>query len=163
MRIDLNNLLSGVVTKLDIDYNLDLSNLIYSTYNPIKNGVNVIGSLYSKADVLYLDINISFDFYGFCDRCAEEVKKNFSFNVKRIVVESEEDDDDYIVVSNRELDLDELVNEEVSLSLPNKILCKDDCKGLCPKCGANLNVKQCNCKKDVDPRMEALLQLLEDE
>ena len=166
MRIDLNNLLSGVVTKLDIDYNLDLSNLIYSTYNPIKNGVNVIGSLYSKADVLYLDINISFDFYGFCDRCAEEVKKNFSFNVKRIVVEkleNEEDDDDYIVVSNRELDLDELVNEEVSLSLPNKILCKDDCKGLCPKCGANLNVKQCNCKKDVDPRMEALLQLLEDE
>ena len=144
MRIDLNNLLSGVVTKLDIDYNLDLSNLIYSTYNPIKNGVNVIGSLYSKADVLYLDINISFDFYGFCDRCAEEVKKNFSFNVKRIVVEK-------------------LENEEVSLSLPNKILCKDDCKGLCPKCGANLNVKQCNCKKDVDPRMEALLQLLEDE
>ena len=60
MRIDLNNLLSGVVTKLDIDYNLDLSNLIYSTYNPIKNGVNVIGSLYSKADVLYLDINIIF-------------------------------------------------------------------------------------------------------
>lgn len=166
MRIDLNNLLSGVVTKLNIDYNLDLSNLIYSTYNPIKNGVNVIGSLYSKADVLYLDINISFDFFGFCDRCAEEVKKNFSFNVKRIVVEkleNEEDDDDYIVVSNRELDLDELVNEEVSLSLPNKILCKDDCKGLCPKCGANLNVKQCNCKKDVDPRMEALLQLLEDE
>ena len=99
MRIDLNNLLSGVVTKLDIDYNLDLSNLIYSTYNPIKNGVNVIGSLYSKADVLYLDINISFDFYGFCDRCAEEVKKNFSFNVKRIVVEkleNEEDDDDYM-------------------------------------------------------------------
>ena len=78
-------------------------------------------------------------------------------------LENEEDDDDYIVVSNRELDLDELVNEEVSLSLPNKILCKDDCKGLCPKCGANLNVKQCNCKKDVDPRMEALLQLLEDE
>lgn len=54
MRIDLNNLLSGVVTKLDIDYNLDLSNLIYSTYNPIKNGVNVIGSLYSKADIYIL-------------------------------------------------------------------------------------------------------------
>lgn len=166
MRIDLNNLLSGVETKLDINYVLDLSNLIYSTYNPIKNGVNVVGRLYSKADVLYLDINISFDFFGFCDRCAEKVKKHFSFDVKRIVVEkleNEEDDDDYIVVSNRELDLDELVNEEVSLSLPNKILCKEDCKGLCPKCGANLNVKQCNCKKDVDPRMAALLQLLEDE
>ena len=81
MRIDLNNLLSGVETKLDINYVLD-----------------------SKADVLYLDINISFDFFGFCDRCAEKVKKHFSFDVKRIVVEkleNEEDDDDYIVVSNR--------------------------------------------------------------
>lgn len=166
MRIDLNNLLSGNEKHLDINYKLDLSNLIYSTYNPIKNGVSVVGSLYSKADVLYLDINISFEFFGFCDRCAEEVKKDFSFNIKRIVVEkleNEEDDDDYIVVNNRKLDLDELVNEEVSLSLPNKILCKDDCKGLCPKCGANLNFKQCDCKKDVDPRMAALLQLLEDE
>ena len=65
--------------------------------------------------MLYLDINISFDFFGFCDRCAEKVKKHFSFDVKRIVVEkleNEEDDDDYIVVSNRELDLDELVNEK---------------------------------------------------
>ena len=52
MRIDLNNLLSGVETKLDINYVLDLSNLIYSTYNPIKNGVNVVGRLYSKADAL---------------------------------------------------------------------------------------------------------------
>lgn len=166
MRIDLNNLLSGNEKHLGINYKLDLSNLIYSTYNPIKNGVSVVGSLYSKADVLYLDINISFEFFGFCDRCAEEVKKDFGFNIKRIVVEkleNEEDDDDYIVVNNRELDLDELVNEEVSLSLPNKILCKDDCKGLCPKCGANLNFKQCDCKKDVDPRMAALLRLLEDE
>ena len=65
MRIDLNNLLSGVETKLDINYVLDLSNLIYSTYNPIKNGVIVVGRLYSKADVLYLDINISFDFFLF--------------------------------------------------------------------------------------------------
>lgn len=77
MRIDLNNLLSGVVTKLDIDYNLDLSNLIYSTYNPIKNGVNVIGSLYSKADVLYLDINISFDFTAFVTDVPKKLKRIF--------------------------------------------------------------------------------------
>lgn len=166
MRIDLNNLFNASVDKIDIDYRLDLSNLIYSTYNPIKDSVSVVGSLYTKADVVFLDINIAFSFYGYCDRCAEDVCKDFSFDVKRVVVqqlENAQDDDDYIIVDNRELDLDELVNEEVSLSLPNKILCSDDCKGLCPKCGVNLNVKKCNCKKDVDPRMEALLQLLEDE
>lgn len=76
MRIDLNNLLSGVETKLDINYVLDLSNLIYSTYNPIKNGVNVVGRLYSKADLLYLDINISFDFFGFW--VFDRISKHFS-------------------------------------------------------------------------------------
>lgn len=95
----------------------------------------------------------------------EEIKKDFSFDINRIVVEAlqNEDNDDYIIVDNRELDLDELVNEEVSLSLPNKILCKEDCKGLCYKCGTNLNVKKCDCKDDIDPRMEALLQLLNEE
>lgn len=166
MKIDLTELFNGSVDKKDIDYRLDLSNLIYSTYNPIKNDVVVNGSVFSKADVVYLDIDISFDFFGFCDRCAEDVKRSFDFKVKRIVVErleNENDDDDYIVVKNREIDLDELVSEEVSLSLPSKILCKEDCKGLCPKCGTNLNVKKCDCKSDVDPRMAALLQLLDEE
>ena len=78
-------------------------------------------------------------------------------------MQNENDDDDYIVVKNRVLDLQELVNEEVSLNLPTKILCSDDCKGLCPQCGANLNVSKCDCKKDVDPRLSALLQLLDEE
>lgn len=166
MKIDLTDLFNGTVAEKNIDYRLDLSNLIYGTYNPVKNDVVVKGSLFSKADVVYIDINIVFDFFGICDRCAEDVEKHFDFSVKRIIVEelqNEDDDDDYIVVKNREIDLDELVNEEVSLSLPNKILCKEDCKGLCTKCGANLNIKKCDCKADIDPRMSALLQLLDEE
>lgn len=166
MKIDLTKLFSGSAERIVIKNSVDLSNLSYGTYFPIKDGVAIEGSAYSKADVVYLDINVSFCFHGFCDRCAEEVDKAFSFSIKRILVEelqNENDDDDYIVVKNRELDLDELVYEEVALSLPNKILCKEDCKGLCFKCGTNLNVKQCDCKSDVDPRMEALLQLLDKE
>lgn len=166
MKIDLTNLLNGSCDNVDIDYSVDLSDLSYGIYNPIKDSVRVKGSLYSKADIVYLALDISFTFSGVCDRCAEDVKKDFSLRVKKIVVENlqnEKDDDDYIIVKNRELDLDELVNEEVSLSLPNKILCKEDCKGLCSQCGTNLNVKECDCKKNVDPRMEALLQLLDEE
>ena len=166
MKIDLTDLFNSSVSEKVIDAKVDLSNLIYSTYNPINEDVTVKGSVYTKADVVYLDINISFDFFGFCDRCAKDVKKHYSFDVKRIVVEelqNENDDDGYIIVKNRELDIDELVNEEVSLSLPNKILCKEDCKGLCSQCGADLNVKKCDCKREIDPRMEALLQLLDEE
>lgn len=166
MKINLINLLNGEQDSLSVDYTLDLSNLIYSSYYPIKDPVSVKGRLYSKADVLYLDLEIKFVFYGVCDRCAEEIKKDFSVAVNKIIVEelqNADNDDDYVVVDNQQLDLDELVNEEVSLSLPSKMLCSDECKGLCPKCGMNLNVNKCNCKEDVDPRMAALLQLLDNE
>jgi uncharacterized protein len=163
MKIDLSGLFNGSLDKISINHSVDLSDLIYSTYTPIKDKVIVNGKLFAKAEVIYLDIDVSYTFHGYCDRCASELAKDFSFNVKKIIVEelqNENDDDDYIVVNNRTLDLDELINEEVSLSLPTKILCKDDCKGLCAQCGTNLNVSKCDCKKDVDPRLSALLQLL---
>lgn len=165
MKINLINLLNGDQDSLSVDYQLDLSNLIYGTYKPITDPVSVKGRLYSKADVLYLNLEIKFTFYGVCDRCAEDIKKDFSITVNKIIVEELQniDNDDYIVVDNQLIDLDELVNEEVSLTLPSKMLCNDDCKGLCPKCGTNLNVNKCDCKGDIDPRMEALLQLLDNE
>ncbi len=166
MKIDLNQLFNGSQQKIDIDSSFDMSALEYSAYNPLKEPVKVVGAVTTKADVVYLDMTVSYVFNGVCDRCAEEINREFSFDVNRIVVEelqNEEDDDGFLIVTNRELDLDELVNEEIVLSLPSKILCKDDCKGLCPQCGANLNVNKCNCKKEVDPRMEALLQLLDEE
>lgn len=165
MKIDLSGLFNNSVKEIPIEETFDFSDFVYSTYTPIKDGVKAKGTVFTKAYVIYLDLDICFNFSGFCDRCAESVEKSFSFHVNKIIVEklqNEQDGDDYIVVKNRTLDLDELVNEEVVLFLPSKILCKDDCKGLCAQCGANLNVEKCDCKKDVDPRMEALLQLLDE-
>lgn len=55
-----------------------------------------------------------------------------------------------------QLDADRLVYGEILLAWPMKVLCKDDCRGLCPKCGANLNQTECNCDRAVpDPRMAA--------
>ena len=58
------------------------------------------------------------------------------------------------------LDLDALAEEDVVLNLPSKVLCKEDCKGLCPQCGKNLNDGPCDCKEPVDPRLAGLLDLL---
>ena len=166
MKIDLSQVFNGSTQKIDIDAAFDMSSLDYCSYNPLKEPVKVNGAIYSKADVIYIELTIDFVFEGVCDRCADDFKKDYSLSVNRVIVEelqNENDDDDYIVVENRELDLEELTREEILLSLPSKVLCKDDCKGLCPQCGANLNVNKCDCKKEVDPRMEALLQLLDEE
>ena len=166
MKIDLTNLFNGSNEAVSIDYTLDLSDLSYGIYNPIDDGADIKGSVYEKADVVYLDISVSFVFNGVCDRCADEITKKMSFSLNKILVPSLANDvdyDNYIVIENGILDLDELIKEEVQLFLPSKMLCKDDCKGLCYKCGKNLNYGKCSCKKEVDPRMAALLQLLDEE
>ncbi|GAC1446408.1 MAG: DUF177 domain-containing protein [Pyrinomonadaceae bacterium] len=65
-----------------------------------------------------------------------------------------------VIYENGVIDLDELAREQVLLELPTRILCREDCKGLCPACGANLNEGACNCPtKDVDSRWSALAAL----
>lgn len=166
MKIDLTNLFNGSNESVSVDYALNLGNLEYSAYKPLKKDVNIKGSVFQKADVVYLDITVCFEFVGVCDRCAEEVVKDYCFRLNKILVPNmagDADFDDYIVVENGVLDLDELVEEEIQLFLPSKMLCSESCKGLCAKCGKNLNAGKCDCKKDVDPRMAALLQLLDEE
>ena len=58
------------------------------------------------------------------------------------------------------VDLDELVREQIMLALPSRRLCREECKGLCPKCGADLNAGECDCERgEVDPRWSALAGL----
>ncbi len=167
MQLDFTNLFNSSDEIINIDYVFKYDDFYYSDYQPLTDGARVEGKAYCKADVVYLDLNVSFKFFGVCDRCAEDIEKEYSFDLNKIIVqkmENENDDfDNYIVVENGVLDLDDLIYEEIQLFLPAKMLCKDDCKGLCQKCGKNLNFEKCDCKKDVDPRLEALLQLLDEE
>ncbi|MEO6656612.1 MAG: DUF177 domain-containing protein [Pyrinomonadaceae bacterium] len=106
-----------------------------------------------------------------CSRCLEPVEKHLDFPVRAIFVDSNDEDTgteaeisdealDESVVHDGEIDLAEVVREQVLLSLPEQIFCREDCKGLCPKCGANLNLIDCICADDeVDPRWEALKSL----
>lgn len=73
-----------------------------------------------------------------------------------------ESDEDYIETPDYKLELDEVVKTDIILELPAKFLCSEDCKGLCMKCGKNLNEGDCGCDKgSVDPRLEILKQLID--
>jgi uncharacterized protein len=72
------------------------------------------------------------------------------------------DDLNVIAYNGKELDIWLDIKEALVLSLPLKPLCKEDCKGICPACGKDLNVAPCTCHKDtIDPRWEDLLKLSE--
>jgi uncharacterized protein len=72
-------------------------------------------------------------------------------------VELDEPDLIVSIFDGETLDVDELVREQLLLSVPDYSLCREDCQGLCPVCGANRNSKQCDHQDaDVDPRWEGL-------
>lgn len=99
-----------------------------------------------------------------CDRCCETFTRDyaclFSHTIVREVASSE-DAGELIVAEDGRLDLDGLLREDILLELPGKFLCREDCKGLCPECGKNLNEGPCGCgRREMDPRWEALRGLL---
>lgn len=101
-----------------------------------------------------------------CTRCNMAVNRRFDIAFDDVFVDVpladgeeavEEIDLDESYVENGEIDLGEVVREQILLDLPEQVYCSDDCKGLCPKCGSNLNLIDCNCNfNEIDPRWAAL-------
>ena len=98
-----------------------------------------------------------------CRRCLAPVRVPLSQSLGLVFVEEDEagEADDCYVVPRRAtvLDLSEAVREELILAVPQFVECRADCRGLCPRCGADLNLGPCGCQPDVDPRWAALTKL----
>lgn len=126
--------------------------------------VHVAGKVRNNTGIVFLSAKASFVYDARCARCAKPLKSDRSVNIEHFLIShlNDEDNDLFILVEDMRLDLDELVREDIYLSLPQRFLCKPDCKGLCPECGADLNEKSCNCRPPVDPRLAALRQLLDE-
>ena len=104
------------------------------------------------------------------DRCLEEVSTEIPLEIERkldmkLTDEDRVNDlDESSYLTGMDLDVDQLVYLEVLMSWPLKVLCKEDCKGLCPHCGADRNVTECDCEsRQIDPRFAALRALLDND
>jgi uncharacterized protein len=107
-----------------------------------------------------------------CTRCLQKIDKKFEIPLEAAFVapenytqakeaELQADDLDVSVLEGNEIDLTELVREQVLLNLPEQIFCREDCKGLCEKCGANRNLINCKCEEtEIDPRWQGLKDLI---
>ena len=105
--------------------------------------------------------NISLTLY--CGRCLKEmiypmnisIQKEVDFNLTEEERAEGLDDTNFIIGYN--LDVDTLIYDEILIDFPMKLLCREDCKGLCKKCGTNLNENTCDCDTTVlDPRMSVI-------
>lgn len=147
MVLNLKQLYNIVGEKLIVDYAVDSDRLKEIKQFSFVDPVDVKGSVCNRAGVVMLECTVEFVLDTVCDRCLIPFKKSFSFECEHILVrESNTDNDEYIITENDSLDLDELVIQDILLQLPSKMLCNEDCKGLCPVCGTDLNFNECNCK-----------------
>jgi uncharacterized protein len=112
---------------------------------------------------------MSVDYRAECARCLKPVEGVFSLDLEKTVatkdmlsVSDEDELDDYVIIEDGFLDMDEPLREQIEMEFPVRFLCSDDCKGLCSKCGKNLNKGDCGCnKKEIDPRMAPFAKILE--
>ena len=164
MLISLKDLFAGDSRVIDFDYKIDLSSFEAAEGGrPFEEPVRMAGGVANRADVVSVSATADFKYHTQCDRCLKPIVIEGSVPVDHILVPelSGEESGEYIVCSNQTLDLDELAVSNIILSLPMKHLCSDDCKGLCPECGRNLNEGPCGCgEKYVNPAFESLKDMI---
>ncbi len=166
IKVDLTPLLSGEVTKLgfslaefpdgespDADLTLAL---------PIR----VSGSITNQAGYMSITLTADYTYDTVCARCLAITRKECSLDetkgIKRRQSAQDEEDDDYLLYTDRTLVLDDVLWDLLLVNLPYRHLCREDCAGICPECGKNRNEGACGCvTKKVDPRLAILGTLLD--
>lgn len=149
MILDISKVRKNIDDSISFDYDLNLNDYeFYKNFYPFKEKIKVYGDVKNKAGVVYLNLNVNTNFHTYCDRCGEELVEKLSYSIEYAVVNhlEYEDNDELLLAPEDTLDMDELAFSLIVLNLPQKHLCKDDCKGLCQFCGKNLNIENCNCK-----------------
>ena len=173
MKLDLRPLLAGdkllcfdYELHLDIDPD-DTSSFLYGVSFP--SPMKVKGQITNTAGYMRMTLTTSVDYSTTCARCLKSVDGAFSLNLEKTVATKEllgdiDEDrlDDYAIIEDGFLDIDTPLREQLEMEFPIRFLCKEDCLGLCQRCGKDLNEGKCDCEtKDFDPRLEPLRKLLD--
>ena len=163
MLLDVKPILHTPGGRLDFQFDLDLSDVEFSGRYPVSSPVSVSGEVRNAADVLHLNLTARTTLDAVCDRCGREFSMEKEIPYHCMLAESLEngESDEIELLEEGKADLGELARTAFILGMDTKTLCSEDCKGLCSRCGADLNLGPCSCKKEIDPRLAALAKLLE--
>ena len=165
MLLGLGEIINRPGESISFSERVDLSDLRYGTSYPVSEPVLAVGTVRNTADVLVMKGTITTCLHGVCDRCAADFTRDVEIPIDVVLVDelsNEENEDEWVFPLEADAaDLEDIVRTVFVLNMDSKLLCKPDCKGICCRCGRNLNTQQCTCQKEVDPRFAALRQLLD--
>ena len=173
MKLDLRPLLAGD-RLLTFDYELSLdteqdnsASFLYGVCFP--SPMKVKGKITNTAGYMQMTLSLSLEYSASCARCLCPVDGEFSLNLEKTVATrdllgdiDEYKLDDYAIIEDGFLDIDEQLREQLEIEFPLRFLCREDCRGLCQRCGKNLNEGDGSCSKtEIDPRLAPLAKILE--
>ena len=164
MSVDLRGLIRTPGARLPFRQTLSVERLSFPAVLSYPEPPVGEGVISNSADLLTLRGNIRATARCVCDRCAREFDRavDIPLDVRLAAELEDEEDPDYYLLQGDMLDIDDLLESCFILGMDVQILCREDCKGLCPRCGADLNEGACGCGKESDPRLAVLEQLLDD-
>ena len=171
MKLDLRPLLAGDrLLEFDYELSIDTSEDTASYLSGVgfPSPMKVKGEITNTAGYMRMTLTTSVEYVAQCARCLSPVSGEFTLDLEKTVAprnllgDLDEDKlDEFAIIEDGFLDMDEQLREQLEMEFPMRFLCKEDCKGLCPKCGKNLNDGSCDCDHtEIDPRMEPLRKLL---
>ena len=166
MKVDIGPLLRGECSKIDIDFTLSPEPVEDVEF---ESDARVVGQVTDNAGYMRLTLSVELPYKATCARCLDTVRDVFVADFERTVAtpgmlseqQIADNVDEYVVVEHGVLDVDEELRETLILEFPTKIVCSEDCEGLCSVCGKPKR-EGCGCvERYVDPRMAVLAALLE--
>ena len=167
MLLDISKIKQEPGSTLPFEVSLDLSDLTFCADCRAAEPVRAIGTVRNTAGVFVLQGELRATMQGSCDRCARSVTREMVFPLHAVLASELTNDDGeedpwLFLLQGDEVDLGEILTTTFVLGMDAQFLCSDDCKGLCPVCGRDLNLGPCDCKPEPDPRLAVLKQLLKE-
>ena len=161
--LDLKKLIEGAVDSVAFDTVIGHEGLS----DDIKSGTaRVTGEVRDHSGFITLNGTVKPEFTAVCGRCGKHFVYSVPIALYAKITDklANDDEDEFVIMTDDSIDIDDIARSALVLELPLRFLCKNDCRGLCPKCGADLNIAQCSCDlKDHDHRWDALLGYFDEE
>ena len=164
MKIDLRKLTGSNTVSIPFSETLDLREETLYGAKPFQSPVQISGEVSNESGVLRLKGTIKTIYSTACARCLKPLDILLTAETDMILSDDPEteEEDDLFVLTSDSVDPADVLVPALILQVQMTYLCKEDCKGLCPHCGADRNVTDCDCdKKQIDPRFAALRALLD--
>lgn len=164
MIIDLSEIIRDVDVKIRLDHDIDFEPVEFLGESfTFEKPLHIKGSICNNSKSLELKAKVFGTMGANCARCREPLTVEVRFDIDEVIMQNADglDDEDVIVIEGESIDIKEIVLYNFLMNVSGKYLCSDDCKGLCPKCGVNLNLESCTCDDDeIDPRWAKLAEIM---